>query len=423
MYHTDATTLLGLLPARRVCQDTMDTRAAGAKRSGGTLPRARLGIVLFLLSVATGITGCRGAGPATNESASSAAAESPRRPGRVRLEASQLQQVRIEELSTNAPASVIKATGTVEFNADRTAKLLPPVSGQVQNLVVNVGDGVRKNTVLFVISSREVAAAAADHVASRKTLELAEKTYAMTKDLFEHEAASRIALEQAENEAAKARSRVVQAEENLQVLGLDPHGEDDTRVPPRIPVRAPLDGTVIERSVTNGQFVGSDTSPLLTIADLSTVWVQADIFERDLRHISIGQKADVTTTAYPTDRFNAQVSRIAPVVDAQTRTAKVRFLVANPGARLKPGMFASIGLYLPNQGSSLTVSTKAVFVENGQAFAYVQTGSQEFARREIETVPSGSDRLRVVRGLTAGDRVVVEGVLLLRQLEADESTR
>lgn len=348
--------------------------------------------------------------------AAPSASDPPAAAGVVRLDDAQLKQVRIEELSTNSPASTINATGTIEFNADATAKLLSPVSGQVQNIAVNVGDNVRKGDVLFVISSREVAAAIAEHIASEKDLELAEKTNAMTKDLFEHQAASRMALEQSGGELAKARSRLMQTEENLQVLGLDPRGDD---IQPRVPVRAPIGGTVIERSITNGQFVGQDTSPLVTIADLSNVWVQGDIFERDLRYVSVNQKADVTTAAYPSDRFHAQVSRIASVVDAQTRTAKVRFLVTNPGQRLKPGMFASISLYLPAEPSSLTIPAKAVFVENGQTFAYVQTAPLQFTRCRVETVAGRSERVRVVSGVKAGDRVVADGVLLLRQLESD----
>jgi cobalt-zinc-cadmium efflux system membrane fusion protein len=382
-------------------------------------------MMLALLFITTAVTGCDAPTPST--AASAAASDGNEPPGSrsaVRLVASQLQQVRIEEISGHAPAEAIKATGTVEFNADRTAKLLPPVPGQVQNLAVNVGDTVHKDDVLFVLSSREVAAAVADHLTSHKDLELAEKTFAMTKDLFEHQAASRIALQQSESELAKASSKVTQTEEVLQVLGLEPHGEDDAaRVQPRIPVRAPIAGTVIERSVTNGQFVGPENAPLITIADLSSVWVQGNIFERDLRYIAVGQKADVTTDAYPADHFIAQVSRIGSTVDEQTRTAKVRFLVANPGARLKPGMFTSISLYLSEPPSALTVPAKAVFVENGLTFTYVEVGTGQFARREIETVASGSDRLRVVRGLKPRDRVVSDGVLLLRQLEANFSAQ
>ena len=117
------------------------------------------------------------------------------------------------------------------------------------------------------------------------------------------------------------------------------------------------------------------------------------------------------------------MSHIGTVVDAQTRTAKVRVLVANRDLRLKPGMFTSISLSLPRSESSLTVPAKAVFVENSRSFAYVQVGPQEFTRRDIETLASGADRLRVVRGLSTGDRVISDGVLLLRQLETDAATQ
>jgi cobalt-zinc-cadmium efflux system membrane fusion protein len=381
-----------------------------------------LALALTLAIVVT-LAACRGAAPSTEVSAatpaeSRAAAENPR----VRLDPSQLKQVHIEELSTHAPADTIKATGTVEFNADRMARILPPVAGQVQGLTLNVGDPVRKNDVLFILSSREVAAAIADHLAAHKDLDFAEKTFAMTQDLYEHQAASRIALQQSESELAKAKAKVRQSEEVLQVLGLDAEAaEDVTRPQSRIPVRSPIAGTVTERNVTNGQFVGPENTPLITIADISGVWVEADVFERDLAHIAAGQRADVVTTAYPDDHFSAHVARVASVVDAQTRTAKVRFLVANPGERLKPGMFTTISLYLPDAPSaaSLTVPAKAVFVENTRSFAYVQVSPQEFARQAIETVTSGADRLRVVRGLKPGDRVVSDGVLLLRQLETD----
>jgi cobalt-zinc-cadmium efflux system membrane fusion protein len=381
-------------------------------------------MTLAALLITTGIAGCGAPTPSPAAAATAAGNEPPSGGNALRLDAAQLRQIRIEELSSHAPAETIKVTGTVEFNADRMAKLLPPVPGQVQSLAVNVGDTVHKDDVLFVLSSREVAAAVADHLSSHKDLELAEKTFAMTRDLFEHQAASRIALQQSESELAKASSKVTQTEEVLQVLGLDPHGEDDAApVQPRIPVRTPIGGTVTERSVTNGQFVGPENSPLLTIADLSSVWVQGNIFERDLRYLAVGQKADVTTDAYPADRFIAQVSRIGSTVDEQTRTAKVRFLVANPRARLKPGMFASISLYLSEPRSALTVPAKAVFVENGRTFTYVEVGTGEFARREIEAVAGGSDRLRVVRGVKPGDRVVSDGVLLLRQLEASSSAQ
>ena len=128
----------------------------------------------------------------------------------------------------------------------------------------------------------------------------------MTKDLFEHEAASRMSLQQAENDLAKARAKVAQTEEVLRVLGLD-EAAARARAPlaSRMPIRAPIAGTVIERNVTNGQFVGSESTPLLTIADLSTVWVQADVFERDLRRIADRAARRRHDGRLPDDHFGA----------------------------------------------------------------------------------------------------------------------
>jgi cobalt-zinc-cadmium efflux system membrane fusion protein len=354
--------------------------------------------------------------------ASAPVAAVPRDP-LVRLDPSQIAQIKIEPLSERSSGDVIHTTGTVEFNADRMARILSPVPGQVQGLRVNVGDDVRQGDTLFVLSSREIASAAADHVASHKDLDLSEKTFAMTKDLFEHGAASRISMQQAENELAKARAKVGQTEEVLRVLGFDDAAlENAAGLPSRMSIRAPIAGTVIERTITNGQFVGTENASLITLADLATVWVQADVFERDLHSIAPGQKADVTTAAYP-DHFSAQVARIGTVVDAQTRTAKMRFVVANPGFRLKPGMFTTATVQLPTQNNALTAPAKAVFVENGRSYAYVQTGADTFARRALETLPGGGDRVRVTRGLSAGDRIVSDGVLLLRALEANGASQ
>lgn len=367
------------------------------------------------------LAGCRhDAAPETTASAAAAAPHASS-DGRIRLDEAQLAKIAIEPVTATDGDEVIRTTGTVEFNADRMARILAPVAGQVQELRVNVGDDVKKGATLFVLSSREVAGAVADHLASQKDLDLSQKTYAMTKDLFEHQAASRISLQQAENELAKARAKVAQTEEVLRVLGFDEIPESTVGAQAsRVPIRAPIAGTVTERTITNGQFVGSDSTPLLTLADLSTVWVQADVFERDLHRIAAGQKADVTTAAYPDDHFRAEVSRIGTVVDAQTRTAKMRFVAANPGFRLKPGMFTIAELHVPSgAGRAPTVASRAVFVENGRSYAYVEASHGEFVRREIETLPGGADRLRVSRGLSLQDRVVTQGVLLLRARESD----
>jgi cobalt-zinc-cadmium efflux system membrane fusion protein len=379
---------------------------------------------LCLLFAALALSACHSESSADATQRAAAPATSSRTTtAGVRLDASQLQQVHVEALAPRTADDAIRTTGVIEFNGDRMARILPPVSGQVQDLAVNVGDSVAKDATLFVLSSREVAAAVADHQASHRDLEMAEKTYAMTQDLFDHQAASHIAQQQAENELAKARAKVQQTEEVLRVLGLDGRLEDNNgQIPPRIPVRSPIEGTVTDRVVTTGQFVGPDNPPLMTVADLSSVWVQADVFERDLHNIAVGQKADVTTTAYPDEHFIAKVARIGNVVDPQTRTAKVRIQVANRDSRLKPGMFAMVSLALPEAPTALAVPMRSVFFEGGASYAYVQAAANvpEFVRRTVQTTPvPGTDRLRVLSGLSPGDRVVSDGVLLLRQVESE----
>jgi cobalt-zinc-cadmium efflux system membrane fusion protein len=356
----------------------------------------------------------------TADDAARSAPAAPPGPPRLHLDEAQLGQITIEELSTRSGAGVVRATGLVDFNADRIARILAPVAGQVQELKLNVGDDVHRGDTVFVLSSREVASAIAEHLASQKDLDLSEKTFAMTKDLFEHQAASRMAMQQSDNDVAKARAKVAQTAEVLRVLGFDESAvEHSGALPSHVPIRSPLSGTVTERTITNGQFVGVESTPLITIADLSSVWVQADVFERDLHSIAAGEKADVTTAAYPDDHFSAEVARIGAVVDPQTRTAKIRFVTANPGLRLKPGMFTTATLQIPGSTTALTAPAKAVFVEGGRSFTYVQTGRREFERREVDATPDGGNRVRVNRGLSTGDRVVTDGVLLLRARETD----
>jgi len=330
----------------------------------------------------------------------------------VRLEPGMMANIKLEELSEKVLPSTFTATGKVNFNEDQMARILAPVAGQVINLRAKVGDSVAKGQDLFYINSREATAAISEHLENRKDLELAEKHFALTKDLYDHQAASLVSLQQAEGDLAKAKTRAARSVKVLQVLGLNPN-EDGMEA--RISVKTPLNGKVVERSVTEGQFVQPDSNPLMIIADLASLWVLADIYENDLHRIRVGQKAEVTTAAYPDERFMATISRISDVVDPTTRTVKVRFLVSNPAARLKPEMFASVKIFLGEAGTALTLPASAVFTENGKNYVYVQTGTTEFTRRTVEVSPDPSGRLRVTSGLKAGERVVSERAMLVHQ--------
>src|SRR5262249_47379390 len=145
-----------------------------------------------------------------------------------------------------------------------------------------------------------------------------------------------------------------------------------------------------------------------------SVWVLADVYERDLHLIKLGQRAQVTTTAYQDQSFVAQVSRLGDIVDPTTRALKVRFLVANPGGRLKPEMFATVKLTIDESKKALTLPAEAVITENGKTYVFVSVGARKFVRKPVEVQQDISGLLRVTGGLKAGERVVGNGTLLLR---------
>src|SRR5215467_12987913 len=176
------------------------------------------------------------------------------------LERGRMSIIKIERWSEKVLPSTLIATGKVNFNEDQMARILAPVPGQVIHLQARVGDSVAKGQPLFYINSRDVAAAISEHLENRKDLELAEKNYALTKDLYEHQAASQVSLQQADSDLAKAKARAARSQNVLQVLGLN---ANDPGVESRIPVRAPLNGKVVERSVTEGQFVQADSNALM----------------------------------------------------------------------------------------------------------------------------------------------------------------
>jgi cobalt-zinc-cadmium efflux system membrane fusion protein len=365
-------------------------------------------IQAFILAAAvSAVVGCGREGDAAAAPADAVHGD----PAVLTLEPAMAKEVKVEDVVQVSLPITLKAFGKIQFNEDRLAAVLAPLPGQVGHLAVKVGDPVRKGQVLFTVSSRDIAAAVGEYIEAGKDLELAEKTCAMTKDLFENHAASGISLRQAENDLAKARSRAARTRVALAALGVDLHGEEQTSL---VPVRAPLEGTITDRKIVEGQYATGDGTALMTIADLRSLWIVADLFERDLPRVAAGQKAEVTITAYPSERFPAQVERVSDVVDPVTRTIKVRLVVSNETGRLKPEMFASILLTLKEAQPTLTVPSRAVFTEGGRQFVYVEKGPGRFERRRVEVQPGPDDRLRVQSGLQAGDRVASEDVMLLR---------
>jgi cobalt-zinc-cadmium efflux system membrane fusion protein len=391
-------------------------REAGAVR---TLTAALLTILSIALVLAAVILSLSGCAPRSDPPAAASSAAGPLPAGAVavvNIDDAMASAIRVGPVEVRRLPRQIRTTGKVQLDESRVARLAAPVAGLVSGLHVAVGDRVGQGQPLFYLNSRDAATAVEDAVDAQHDLDLAEKVATMTQDLYDHQASSKLALQQAQNDLAKARFRVERTQAALATIGLGPVG-DLNQLDARVPVASPISGAVIERHLSDGQFAQADSSPLLTIADLSTVWVEADVFERDLHLVRAGEQADVATNAYPDVQFRAQVTRVSDVLDPTTRTVKVRFLVANPQLRLKPEMFATVTLLVDEVESAVTVPASAVITEGEKTFVYVAIADHAFARRLVQTVADSREVRRIVQGLDERDRVVTAGALLLRSQE------
>ncbi|HET8533272.1 MAG TPA: efflux RND transporter periplasmic adaptor subunit, partial [Methylomirabilota bacterium] len=342
----------------------------------------------------------------------------------------QLQQIRVEPVRVEEVASEeLVASARIVADPNRTARVLPPVQGRVTAVLVRLGDRVEQGQPLVTLESPDADAAVATFLQAqagerqaRATLQKAETDLARASDLYQVRAVAEKDLLTAQNDAAQARLGLEgaeaarqQASRKLELLGLKP---DTFRQ--AVLVRAPISGKVLEVNVAPGEYRGAvathsdtTTSPLLTIADLGTVWVQADVPEPLLRLVHVGQPVVITLVSFPDEMFGGTVARIGDVLDPQTRSLKVTVTLPNPAGRFRPEMFGSIRQ--PGPRRSLPVlPVDAVVLEYGRPVVFVERAPGQFERRPVATGARAESLVAITRGVQAGERIVVDGAVLLR---------
>jgi cobalt-zinc-cadmium efflux system membrane fusion protein len=302
----------------------------------------------------------------------------------------------------------------VAFDERNLAVIGPPVQGRVASVNVVTGDQVRAGDVLLTIHAPDIATAEAQVTAARNARLLAERTLSRATALVDQGAGSVAERQQAELALLQARTEEQRAMAALAALGGSARGASDYEL------RAPIAGTVVERNVSIGTEVHTDQStPLVKVADLSTVWIVADVYEQDLPGVHLGDEATIELQAVPNQLFHGSISYISPTVDPQTRAAVARVAIQNPGRVLRAGMFAQMRVRGAAEGL-VDVPINAVLARRDQFFVFVRNDDGSFAQREVRVGEQQGDRVTLLSGLSPGQQVVTDGAILL-DTEANEA--
>jgi cobalt-zinc-cadmium efflux system membrane fusion protein len=336
-----------------------------------------------------------------------------------------LKQVRCERATVaDLPTDEVVAPGKIEANPNRVSRVTAPVAGRVASVDVKVGDAVAVGQSLFTIDSPDADAAVSSEQQARAALRQAQAALDKARadaeraaDLFAHDAvakkdklAAENAVTQADASVTQARAALEQAQRRLTVLGLTTDGTKQ-----RVTVRSPLAGKVLDLTIVPGEYRNDTSTPVMTLADLRTVWVSSQVPETYIRFVQPREQLEVRLAAYPADVFQARVARIADTVDPQTRTVKVQAELDNPGGRLRPEMFGTIH-HVESFAKTTVVPVSAVIDDNGQSVLFVQTAPGVFERRVVQCGRKADSVIRIGSGVRPGETVVADGAVLLSAL-------
>lgn len=397
-----------------------------------TLVKLRLTGMMGAVAAIVTLAGCGGHGPeAAAPKESHAAPVAPKTtPATVSgdvvtlpPDAPELSKIKVETVKVQAvPMDEVVAPGSIETNPNRVAHVLLPVPGRIMSVQVKLGDPVNESQPLVTVESPEIDNAELAYRQSEALL--AQVNAAQIKaqadvdrlnDLFEHQAVAQKEVFAAKNTLVQAKAAVQQAEagraqaiRRMEILGLKPGAFGQS-----VTVRAPLAGKVLAISVVAGEYRNDITAPLLTIADLRTVWVSSNVPESYIRHCRVGGAVQIELLAFPGEVFRGRVSHIADTLDPETRTVKVRAELDNPSGRFRPEMYGRIRYGQPTQHLPL-VDDNAVVMLDGKTVIFVEEKPGRFVRRTVVADKRVGEQLVVTSGVSPGERVVVAGTIYLK---------
>ncbi len=316
--------------------------------------------------------------------------------------------IKVQKLELREEAGQLTVTATIQANQDRLAHIAPRVPGRIVRVNANLGDKVKPGQALARLDSIDLGEARSGYLQAASEAAVVQAGFERAQRLHAEHIIPEKDYLRARAEHEKARASLRAAADKLRMLGVSPEKLSGSV----FPLTAPFAGTIIEKKAVLGELAQPDTS-LFTVADLSTLWIESDLFEKDLGKVRVGAQAAVTVSAYPGEVFRGRLTYIGSTMNKETRTIKARVEVPNPDGRLKPEMFVSAAIDTGTSAKALIVPEQAVVLVQGQPTLFVAEKGG-FEPRPVEIGERAQGRVVVKSGVAAGEDVVVSGAYALK---------
>ncbi len=338
----------------------------------------------------------------------------------VQLSAESLKQIKLETetVSLQPLTGFISIPAKVITNQDYEAQVGSLVQGRVHKVFVKIGDFVKAGHVMMTVEGFDIGSIKSGYLKAKAELDYTKANYERQKKLFDEKIGSQKVVMETQAEYQKAMAEFKAEDNKIHSIGLSDddviNGKSaDEHTASTLPIKSPISGVVVERNVVIGQLV-DPTINAFKVINNSSLWVDGQIYEKDLNKINHKTKAVFTTSSYPGEEFDGNVIYIGQTVDESSRTIMIRGEFRNKNNKLKPQMFGELQLPIGENAMAIIIPDEAVVKDADQYYVFVQTGETTFEQRMVKTGISLNNRIEIKEGLKVGEKVASKGVFYLK---------
>jgi len=322
------------------------------------------------------------------------------------LSETMLSGIKLDTVRTTTVKGVLNLNGKIQADENKMVEVFPIVGGNVMAINAELGDFVRKNQILGVIRSGEVAEYDRQLIDAQSDVLVAQKDLSVKRDLYESKLVSEREIVSAQKELEKAEAALKRIQETFSIYGFNARSEYF--------LKSPIDGFVISKKINRDMTLPSGhNESVFTIAELSEVWAVANVYESDISRVTPGMDVEVSTLSYPGEKITGKIDKIFNVLDPDTRTMKVRVRIDNAGFKLKPEMLATTKITYSEPKSIASVPASAIIFDKSRQFVMIFKDRYNIDTREVEVYRTTDDTAWISRGVEGGEIVISKNQLFI----------